>query len=33
MQIIFNGKTYNSIDEMPVNERQAYEQMSQIFKD
>ena len=33
MQIIFNGKTYNSLEEMPANERQAYEQMSQIFKD
>jgi hypothetical protein len=33
MQIIFNGKTYNSPDEMPANERQAYEQMFQIFTD
>jgi hypothetical protein len=33
MQIIFNGKTYNSVDEMPANERQAYEQMFQIFTD
>ncbi|RJP47369.1 MAG: hypothetical protein C4583_16765 [Anaerolineaceae bacterium] len=33
MQIIFNGKTYNSVDEMPASERQAYEQMFQIFTD
>ena len=33
MQIIFNGKTYNSLEEMPANERQAYEQMFQIFSD
>lgn len=33
MHIIFNGKTYNSVDEMPANERQAYEQMFQIFTD
>ena len=33
MQIIFNGKTYNSIEEMPANEREAYESMFQIFKD
>lgn len=33
MQITFNGKTYNSVDEMPANERQAYEQMFQIFTD
>lgn len=33
MQIHFNGKTYNSIEEMPANERQAYEGMFQIFKD
>lgn len=33
MQIIFNGKTYNSVNEMPANERQAYEQMFQIFTD
>ena len=31
--IIFNGKTYNSLDEMPPNERQAYEQMLNIFMD
>lgn len=31
--IIFNGKTYNSVDEMPANERQAFEQMSQMFVD
>lgn len=31
--IIFNGKTYNSIEEMPANERQAFEQMSQMFVD
>ena len=33
MQIIFNGKTYNSLEEMPANERQAFEQMQQIFVD
>lgn len=33
MQIIFNGKTYNSAEEMPANERQAYESMFKIFKD
>jgi hypothetical protein len=33
MQINFNGKTYNDIDEMPANERQAYEQILQIFTD
>ena len=33
MQIVFNNKTYNSLEEMPANERQAYEQMFQIFKD
>jgi hypothetical protein len=31
--IIFNGKPYNSIEEMPANERQAYAQMMQIFED
>ena len=31
--IIFNGKTYKSIEEMPVNERQAFEQMSKMFVD
>ncbi len=33
MQIIFNGRTYNSLEEMPANERQAYEQMQKIFVD
>lgn len=33
MQIIFNNKTYNSVEEMPANERQAYESMFQIFTD
>lgn len=33
MQINFNGKTYNSVEEMSANERQAYESMFQIFKD
>ena len=33
MQINFNGKTYNSLEEMPVNERQAYEQLQKIFVD
>ncbi|NOH01231.1 MAG: hypothetical protein HND47_04280 [Chloroflexi bacterium] len=31
--ITFNGKTYNHPDEMPANERQAYEQMMRIFVD
>lgn len=31
--IVFNGKTYNSIEEMPANERQAFEQMSHMFVD
>ena len=31
--IIFNGKTYNSIEDMPAGERQAFEQMSQLFVD
>lgn len=33
MQIIFNGKTYNSVDEMPASEREAYESMFKIFQD
>lgn len=33
MGIIFNGKTYNSLEEMPPNERRAYEQMMNIFVD
>ena len=33
MQITFNSKTYNSIDEMPANEREAYQSMFKIFKD
>ena len=32
-QIHFNGKTYNDIAEMPATERQAYEQLMEIFKD
>ena len=31
--IIFNGKTYNDISDMPADERQAYDQMSSIFLD
>lgn len=31
--IIFNNKTYNSLEEMPAQERQAYEQMMNIFVD
>lgn len=31
--IIFNGKTYNDINDMPADERQAYDQMSSIFLD
>jgi hypothetical protein len=33
MQIVFNSKTYDSLEEMPANERQAYEQLQQIFVD
>ena len=33
MQIIFNGKSYNSIEEMPASEREAYESMFKIFQD
>lgn len=32
-QIHFNGKTYNDIAEMPATERQAYEQMMDMFMD
>ncbi len=31
--IVFNGKTYNSIEEMPANERQAFEHLSAVFVD
>jgi hypothetical protein len=31
--IQFNGKTYNSLEEMPAIERQAFEQLSAIFVD
>ncbi|MBM4428332.1 MAG: hypothetical protein FJ031_14025 [Chloroflexi bacterium] len=31
--IIFNGRSYSSIDEMPATERMAYEQMMNIFVD
>ncbi|MEN9561770.1 MAG: hypothetical protein RIR73_14 [Chloroflexota bacterium] len=31
--IIFNGKTYTDINDMPADERQAYDQMSSIFLD
>lgn len=31
--IIFNGKAYNSIEEMPANERDAYEQVANVFVD
>jgi hypothetical protein len=31
--IIFNGKTYNDINDMPANERRAFEQMSHMFMD
>jgi hypothetical protein len=33
MTIHFNGKTYQHLDEMPANERMAYEQMMNIFVD
>ncbi len=32
-QIAFNGKTYNSLEEMPVAEREAYKHIMTIFKD
>jgi hypothetical protein len=32
-QIFFNGKSYNSVDEMPANEKQTYEQMMGMFVD
>jgi hypothetical protein len=31
--IIFNGKTYNSIEEMPPEARQAYEQVANMLVD
>ncbi len=31
--IIFNGKTYNSLEEMPANERQTYEQIANMLVD
>ena len=31
--IIFNGKSYNSLEEIPENERKAYDQMMDIFAD
>lgn len=31
--IIFNGKTYKNIEDMPANERQAFEQMTKMFVD
>lgn len=31
--IIFNGRTYNSIEEMPVSERQAYTQIASMLVD
>jgi hypothetical protein len=31
--IIINQKTYNRLEDMPAHERQAYEQMMQIFVD
>ena len=32
-KIHFNGKTYNDIAEMPATERQAYDQLMEIFRD
>src|SRR5574340_1396820 len=32
-QIIFNGKTYESIDDMPVKERKAYLAITRAFED
>jgi hypothetical protein len=31
--IVFNGKTYNSVDEMPPEVRQAYEKVVGLFAD
>lgn len=31
--IVFNGKTYNSLEEMPVDEKRTYEQMMGMFVD
>jgi hypothetical protein len=31
--IMFNGKSYSSLEEMPPNDRQAYEEMMSIFVD
>lgn len=31
--IVFNGKTYNSMGEMPANEREAFEHLSNAFVD
>jgi hypothetical protein len=31
--IIFNGKTYNNMEEMSANERQAYEQIANMLVD
>jgi len=33
MPLTFNGKTYNSIEEMPANERQAFEKVSALLAD
>jgi len=32
-RIVFNGKTYNSVEEMPANERRAFDQLSAMFVD
>jgi hypothetical protein len=32
-KIIFDGKTYNSVEEMPALQRQAYEQLSTMLVD
>jgi len=31
--ILFNGKTYNSLEEMPANEKLAYEQIANMLVD
>src|SRR5512145_1065693 len=33
LQINFNGKNYNNLDEMPPEERQAYEMVTKLFAD
>lgn len=32
-KIVFNGKEYNSVDEMPTDVREAYQKMRGLFED